>query len=182
MLVLLTGPSGSGKTTTIRVGSNSCSWLVIETFTTRPARGDFDSKTQISESDRRNFEKNFGNYLITNYAQHLYINRLSDLRHAAQEDVVETYVVDWVHKYPIPLEQFGPRAVGIVLCPTLKELHARLERVGRLPRFESSRGDFWNIRRERPNYPPNWKVISSTQNPRSMATRISKIVSNIFTC
>lgn len=182
MLMLLTGPSGGGKTTTIRAGRTLCDWLVIETFTTRPARCDFDSKTQIDEAEWENFQSNPDNYLVINYCDYLYINRLSDLRHAAQEAVSDTYVVDWVHKYPTPLQDFGPHAVGIILCPELEELRVRLKRAGRLSRLESSISDYWKIQRTAAAYPFDWKIINNAENPRSVATHISQLVSDMFTC
>lgn len=180
MLVVLTGPSGCGKTTTIRAGCEIDGWFMIETFTTRPARPDFDSKTQITRAESRKLERRSADYLVTEYDHNLYVNRLRDLEHAAHTGIAETYVVDWVHEYPTSLTAFGPYAVGIILCPSRKILRTRLASAGRLDRLESSTNDYAKIHRDSPSYPRNWVVIRTTRRPLSMAGYISEIASKIY--
>jgi hypothetical protein len=103
------------------------------------------------------------------------ITSLSELQEAARIKAPSISIVDWVHPYPTLLDGFGPYALGIILCPPLKELHHRLKEAGRLSRWTSSLNDYWQASRESAKYPPRWRVLQSGDAAPNVARRILQL-------
>jgi guanylate kinase len=176
VLILLTGPSGCGKTCAITAGQASGKWYVVPTLTTRPARdAGHDSKVNVMVEEARILLAHSQDYIVTEYDGHVYFNRKQDLRLAASAKPPSLGVVDWVHRYPTPLEAFGPYALGIVLCPSLDELRRRLTKADRLGRLPSCNNDYWRIRREKPTYPVGWTVLGSNEPSTVLVERITEL-------
>ncbi len=161
MLIVLTGPTCSGKTTLALRSAELYGWTLIPVLTTRPPRADDpDTKRHVSEVSLTRAIRQPDLFRAFEYGQHLYATPILPCRRAA-ENLVHTWIIDWVHPHPEDLAWLGPRVVGIVLLPSVEALTERVRAADRSVRLMAALNERADIASKRSAYKSPWLICDA---------------------